>query len=166
MPDEINHSYKKAKIASLVGSGVMYVLFALGVGISLVSIVALSQTDSLKLLPNGQRLLLLLSVLLPVPAILLLAEFLRHFGRGGHPFGASQSLRLLSAGALLLFYTAIDSMRAKFGTINLTGGPTPIGINDGPSISIVNVTFVVFLLCFALIVRYGNALKEDSDSIA
>lgn len=39
-----------------------------------------------------------------------------------------------------------------------------ISTTAGPDLKV--IVMIVFLICLAMVVRYGDALKEDSDSIA
>ena len=41
-----------------------------------------------------------------------------------------------------------------------------MGATSQPGINPLMFSFAVFLFCLALVNRYGNLLKEDSDSIA
>lgn len=51
-------------------------------------------------------------------------------------------------------------------SIQLVDGPVPVNISTQPGIDPMMVSLAVFFACLALVIRYGNALKKDSDSIA
>lgn len=100
-------------------------------------------------------------------ATISLAEFLRSFGKDGRPFGRGQSVRLTVAGSLIVLSTLLDLFTpALTWSIQLVDGPVPVNISTQPGIDPMMVSLAVFFACLALVVRYGNALKEDSDSIA
>ena len=46
----------------------------------------------------------------------------------------------------------------------MAAGFIPVSLSDAPGIGILDVTMIVFLICLAMVVRYGGALKKDSDS--
>ncbi|HJB48073.1 MAG TPA: hypothetical protein IAA40_01535 [Candidatus Olsenella excrementigallinarum] len=52
------------------------------------------------------------------------------------------------------------------GAVSVPSSLASVQVTDAPGIEVSDVTMVVFLFCLALVVRYGGALKEDSDSIA
>lgn len=97
-------------------------------------------------------------------SILLLAEFLRNFARGVTPFGTAQYCRLLIAAALLVAKTVLDSIVPPFGPVSVDGIPSTITFDSGAGLDLKVVVMVVFLVCLAMVVRYGDALKEDSDA--
>ena len=100
-------------------------------------------------------------------ATISLAEFLRSFGKDGRPFGRGQSVRLAVAGSLIVLSTLLDLFTpALTWSIRLVDGSAPVNISTQPGIDPMMVSLAVFFACLAIVVRYGNALKEDSDSIA
>ena len=70
------------------------------------------------------------------------------------------------AGALLLLQQVLSGMYAPLDPMLVSAEPVPLLVTDAPGVEVDDITMVVFLLCLALVVRYGGALKEDSDSIA
>ena len=66
---------------------------------------------------------------------------------------------------------AVNTSLDLFGSspsydVQLLGGSLPMGATSQPGINPLMFSFAVFLFCLALVNRYGNLLKEDSDSIA
>lgn len=97
----------------------------------------------------------------------LLGNFLRHFGHDSSPFGKCQSIRLVIAGILYAFRAIIDSLVVDpVYEVPLLPGNSQILVSSEPNPDLKVVVMVVFLICLAMVIRYGNALKEDSDSIA
>ena len=142
----------------------MYLLLALSFIPFLLSLYALARTDALSDLALGTRVIFLASNFVPLPMVWLLAEFLRKFGKSASPFGNSQSLRLVGAGVLLLTYSTMRAFTPAIGDISIVDGTIPVSLSDAPGIGILDVTMIVFLICLAMVVRYGGALKKDSDS--
>lgn len=166
MPAALEKTYRTARIASTLGSLLMYLLLLLAVCNFIVHLYAVTQTDALSALTWESRTLLLASAFVPVPLEWLLAEFLRKFGRGHDPFGTAQSLRLVAAGILVLLYSVLNSALPSLDNIQVVGGSVPVSIDNGASsLGLLDITMAVFLVCLAMVIRYGSALKEDSDSI-
>ena len=164
MTENILGEYRRAKRTSLIGTICMYVMATLLAAVALVSGSALVRGA---LSHDTLALLRLLKHASAVVATVLLAEFLRNFGRSSSPFGRGQSARLVTAGLLLVLNTSLD----LFGSspsydVQLLGGSLPMGATSQPGINPLMFSFAVFLFCLALVNRYGNLLKEDSDSIA
>lgn len=165
MPEALEKTYRSAQIASTLGSIFMYALFLLAAFNFIVYLYAIMSIDALDALSHESQLLILATVFVPIPLELLLAEFLRKFGHGHNPFGTAQSLRLIAAGALTLLYAILSGRAPSPGYVSVVGGPISIGIDRTPSLSLLDITMTVFLICLAMVIRYGGALKEDSDSI-
>lgn len=165
MTEEIDRSYRRASRAAAVGTACMCLLFLLMLLNALVLLYVAVGTDTLRVLPDGQVLVMLASNLVPALQVLPLAGFLRHFADGS-PFEPAQSARLAAAGALLLLQQVLSGMYAPLDPTLVSAEPVPLLVTDAPGVEVDDITMVVFLLCLALVVRYGGALKEDSDSIA
>lgn len=98
----------------------------------------------------------------------LLAAFFFHFGRAKAPFGIGQTVRLMLAGLLSIFYGVFG----EFGARWVNSLPQPMyAIEtistdfDYPGSWLLFVSFGLFLVCLAMVFRYGDALLEDSDNI-
>lgn len=93
--------------------------------------------------------------------------FLRHFARDDEPFSSRQTTRLLSAGVCLTAKAFLSGFNKPFEELIIYECPPPIGpvgiVYDGYNPGTLGIA--IFVFCVALLVRYGNALKEDSDSI-
>lgn len=166
MPEELEKSYRRARNVSLAGAGVMYLLMLLAILNFLVQLYAIAQGNALDSLPLEQTSALLACAFVPIPLELLLAEFLRNFGNGRSPFGGVQSARLAGAGLLALLYSVLEAFVPAIAGTSVVTGAVPVVISSGPGIRFGDLTMVVFLLCLAIVIKYGNALKDDSDSIA
>lgn len=164
MPEDLKTTYRLARIASFLGSVLMYVLLLLVIINFAVYFYAVMWTEALCAISQESRLLLLATVFVPLPLEWLLAEFLRNFGCGHNPFGTVQSLRLVAAGMLAMLYATLNSIAPQMSGITVIGGSVPIGIDSGPSLGLLDITITVFFICLAMVIRYGYALKEDSDS--
>lgn len=71
------------------------------------------------------------------------------------------------AGLLFALRTALDAFTASPAyKASVSDGSTHVFVVAGPGPDLKVVVMVVFLICLAMVIRYGNALKEDSDSIA
>jgi magnesium-transporting ATPase (P-type) len=119
-----------------------------------------------KQIPLTKWLILFAYFLVSMPMVIFLAGFLRHFYRDPTPFGQQQSRRLVVAACLLCVQIVLGAMLPPVGNISLSVSPIPISVSTSQDSTNLNVIIlVVFLFCLASLVRYGNALKEDSDSI-
>ncbi|MBM6675552.1 hypothetical protein H6A07_02170 [Olsenella uli] len=164
MSEEILGEYRRASRMARIGTVCMYAIAALFVVIALVSVSA-SVRDGLP--RDASVAIRLLKHATAITTTVLLAEFLRHFGRSSSPFGRGQSLRLVTAGLLLVLSTMFDLFGiAPSYDVQLLGGTLSFGATSQPGINPLMFSFAVFLFCLALVTRYGNLLKEDSDSIA
>lgn len=164
MPENILGEYRRAKRMALIGTICMYVMAAL---LAIVAFVSGSAFAQGALSRDASAIARLLKHASAVVATVLLAEFLRHFGRSSSPFGRGQSLRLVTAGLLLVLSTTFDLFGiAPSYDVQLLGGTLSFGATSQPGINPLMFSFAVFLFCLALVTRYGNLLKEDSDSIA
>lgn len=95
----------------------------------------------------------------------LLGKFLRHFATDASPFCPSQSVRLVVVAALIAGRALLNTaLRCTYGT----AGPAPVPALSGllgTQETLGLVAFGTFLACLSMVVRYGDALKKDSDSI-
>lgn len=161
--DKLQKELVRAQRACSVACICMYVLVALFSLIALGYFFVITQTDSLDFLTRGQTFALLVDVTSGLLWVILMAEFLRHFAKG-NPFGRTQSLRLLLAGLALAVRTFFDALfpGAQFDTSVPELGTA---VTSQADIDLKVVAMIVFLIALSLIVRYGDALKQDSDSI-
>ena len=159
MPEELKNEYRHAKTASLVGSICMYLmaLFCLAI-LAIFCIMGPSE-------PIGTFLSEAASLVTILVSVVYLAQFLRHFAAGSTPFGRAQSRRLIVASVFLALRAAMDSHLPVFSYINQPSHQNVLqGTGGLQGIDLKVVVMVVFLACLAMVVRYGNVLKEDSDS--
>lgn len=165
MPEEIEQAYRKARRASYFGSLCMYVLATISLLSYLFFLFAITSIETFDLIPSGNQIASLITTLLTTTAIVLLGEFLRHFWRDCSPFGQTQSIRLFASGLLLGTRMVIDLLFPEpLYELSVVNDAIAITTQPGPDLKV--VVMVVFLICLAMVIRYGNALKEDSDSIA
>lgn len=164
MREEIQREYRHAKTVSQFGCTCLYLMAALLGALAALTCLALPQTPD----PPGAHLGVgVIKQVTSLVATISLAEFLRSFGKDGRPFGRGQSVRLAVAGSLIVLSTLLDLFTpALTWSIRLVDGSAPVNISTQPGIDPMMVSLAVFFACLALVVRYGNALKEDSDSIA
>ena len=164
MNDHLVGERRLARRCSLPGALILYSIAALALLAEAVHCAMLPAAE----LPGlwGDPLfeaLLVLSQMTAIAAILLLGEFLRHFGADASPFGAGQSARLLAAAGLLVGRVLLEAtIKLSFDLGSLAAPPIPCILETELDLKLVAI--VIFLGCLAMVVRYGNALKEDSDS--
>lgn len=165
MPERLVRDYRIAQRMSRAGAIALYAIAALCLVVGIVFIVSVAQQNvSITTVIFQVGLALFTSALL-IAAVTLLAEFLRHFGTDRSPFGKTQSRRLLGSAVLFSIRVLLDSFIFPVGFLPELGGslsipPTTTQIN----LDLKVVAVVVFLVCLAMVVRYGDALKEDSDA--
>ena len=161
MPERIKREYRLARIFSTVGAVFLYLLFiyCLIALVLLAAVLALHHptTPTRSLFPA----LALMSHVSTAGAVLFMAEFLRRFRKAGSPFSSRQSLRLSGAAALLVVRTLIDQLVPTFDPIATSAGAVIVP-QSGLDLKV--IVMIVFLICLAMVVRYGDALKEDSDA--
>lgn len=168
MPEELENTYRKARRASLFGAVCMHTIATLSALNSLSMIIALLSKSSGESSPFPlEELIASISTVLTTISIVLLGEFLRRFGSDRSPFGKKQSYRLLAAGVLFAGRMAFDSI-ASLSNLSLgaEGENAAVWVTTQPGPDLKVIVMIVFLICLAMVVRYGDALKEDSDSIA
>lgn len=162
MIEELSKPYKHAQIASKVGAYLLYFLSLVCLSVPLVYLYAFTQTSSMDQFDSSWQLLTVIGLFATVVFIFLLAEFLRHFGRDTSPFGRKQSARLLAAGLLLVLRTVVDALTSTSAfTVQIADG---LSLTSTSGVDLKVIAIIVFLICLAMVVRYGNALKVDSDS--
>ena len=164
MSDLLEREFKRARQASVVGAVVMYAIAALSLAILLLYLRAY-----LKMGTGDQRYaswwaLGITVIALFLVANLLLGWFFWHFGRGLAPFGQRQSLRLLLAALIFAVKLVLETLVPASGPIETV--VEGVAVVSRPGFDLETLTIGAFLLCLALVIRYGDALKRDSDSIA
>ncbi len=157
MLERLDRDYQRARRVARAGSAAFYGLVALClVGALGYFLHALPQD-----LSGGRSLVALICAAVVVAPAVPAAEFLRRFGREDRaPFGSGQSARLVAAALLMLPRALLEAAvpLEKAVSTELAFSLTRRGLY----LRIISVT--IFLVCLAMIVRYGDALKEDSDS--
>lgn len=159
MPEEVRGSYIAAQRSAQIATFVMAIIVALQALIFITYLITLA--EAARSLANVLRLF---AMLVTIGATVLLASFFWCFGKDRSPFGRRQSLRLAAAGALFLVRMGVDALVFSLASPAVANG-TP-GLTEHPEVNLQIVTIIVFLGCLAMVMRYGEALKEDSDSIA
>lgn len=167
MIDDVAQTYRKAKRASIVGAFCMYFAGLLSAFCFALFLLASLEAEKMNGAVPANSITALIATLLSTVSILLLGEFLRHFNRDSSPFGAKQSLRLLLAGLLLAIRHTLDLLYPFPPLVmSVSDSSSMLYVTSQPGPDLKVVVMVVFLICLAMVIRYGNALKEDSDSIA
>lgn len=167
MPEILEKTFVKARRASAVGAVCMYAIAILSAFNFITFLYTITSTSVLSQLTEANQLIMLLTTLLTSISILLLGEFLRHFGFDSSPFGKRQSIRLLSSGVLFSIRMILESLFPEpqyFSPVSENSWNVIVTSQPGPDLKV--IVMIVFLICLAMVVRYGDALKEDSDSIA
>lgn len=165
MFDELTEDYRLARKASRIGAGVMYLLCAVLLVPLALYLYAWLFADLADRPPLAWWAQAVASCLLVVAAALLLGEFLRHFSDASSPFGGRQPARLVAASALLALKALLDATMPEFGPVDLALGPVQVSLAPHAGVDLKVIVMVVFLVCLAMVIRYGDALKRDSDSI-
>lgn len=166
MVTDIEREYRRARRVVRIGTVVMCVIALFELIIFILFLLAFMKTGVTKQIPLANWLGVFAYALVSMPMVIFLAGFLRHFYRDPTPFGQQQSRRLVVAACLLCVQIVLSAMLSPVGNISLSVSPIPISVSTSQdSINLNVIILVVFLFCLASLVRYGNALKEDSDSI-
>lgn len=155
MPEEVRDRYLAARRSARMATVAMSIIGALQLAILVAYLLAIPEQGI-----EPVDWLQPLSVLSTFGSTVLLASFFWCFGRDRSPFGRRQSFRLAGAGALFLMRMTLDALIPP-----AVANGTP-GLTEHPEVNLQIVTIIVFLGCLAMVMRYGEALKEDSDSIA
>lgn len=164
MQEDLARTYRRAKLAATIGSVSMFVLFGAFLLILAVFLFAFLKTGSFDDMGLSWKLLSLACMVARTLSVLLLAEFLRHFSAGKSPFGRRQSARLLVSGALLALDAVLGYLAYAAPVTRQVSDAVAATTHGGPSLTV--VVMIVFILSLAAVIRYGDALKRDSDSIA
>lgn len=109
--------------------------------------------------------LLAASQVVAIIAMALLGRFLRHLATDASPFCTAQSARLIGVTALIAGRVLLGAtLRCAYGA----AGPLPVPALSrllGTQATLGLIALGTFLACLSMVVRYGDALKKDSDSI-
>ncbi len=102
---------------------------------------------------------------LTIATFVLFAEFFRNLTKEASPFGGRQSLRLIIAAVAGLSCRVLESVVTigPFSSIS-ANMPIPLVKTADSPMFFSDLAVFSFLICFALVIKYSNALKEDSDS--
>ena len=160
MPEEVMRRLLRAQSASRIGAICMYVIAATLGAIALTSLFTFMGQGEVPFAPIAR-------LTLSTVTTICLAEFLRNVRQGASPLGSGQATRVAVAGLLLLSYALLDLFGpATSYHLDVSGGTMPVAITSQPGFNPMMLSLAGFLLCLALVVRYGGALKEDLDGIA
>lgn len=165
MPERIAKEFRLAKSAARIGATALFVILGLEVIVLGAFSLVVPATVGVD---EGQMAGWAISVIgsLSTCAVtLLLALFLSKFSGGNSPFGRVQFRRLILAGVILVIRATLDSFTELFAptTYEFTSS-SAITFMPTAALDLKVVVMVVFLVCLAMVVRYGDALKEDSDA--
>ena len=161
--DSLDRERRLVGKATLVGSLLLIPCGAMLAAILCVYIYAFLTVRQTAGQPLSWWALMLCDAAIDLLSTLAMQVFLWHFSRDAEPFDDRQSRRLLFTGVLFVIKTILSGYIRPFDNILVSEGPLPIelaytGVRIGP------LSMAVFVICIALVLRYGNALKEDSDS--
>lgn len=161
MPEKIIRTFRSATRVSGIGAAILYGLAACCLCIACVYLFSFVNmgTDYHAV---GWWLTALASTLSITLATALLARFLQLFCRSRSPFCARQSHRLLMAAGLFCLHSFLNSIVPPFDSMPVAFAGITLVPQSGLDLKV--VVMVVFLVCLAMVVRYGDALKEDSDA--
>ena len=166
MNKDLLDARRAASRGATVGGTVLYVVTALAIACELLRGLMLLGSK----LPGTWgdpvfNALLATSQIAAAVTMALLGKFLRHFATDASPFCPSQSVRLVVVAALIAGRALLNAaLRCTYGT----AGPAPVPALSGllgTQETLGLVAFGTFLACLSMVVRYGDALKKDSDSI-
>lgn len=164
MLEELKREYDRTRRVSVVGALVMYLVAATSAVILLLYLYAIVGAGTPGELGSTWPVAALVSLAAFFLSNLLLGRFLWCFGNGEEPFGERQARRLYGAATLLALRLAGAVAIPSFGSVEVV--PGSLSLTSQPRLDLQAVTLIALLLCLAMALRYGNALKEDSDSIA
>lgn len=166
MNKELLDARRAASRGATVGGTVLYVVTALAIACELLHGLMLLGPK----LPGTWgdpvfNALLATSQVIAIITMALLGRFLRHFATDAAPFRTAQSSRLVVVTALIAGRVLLNAaLRCAYGTAGLAAIPALSGLL-GAQAALGLVALGTFLACLSMVVRYGNALQEDSDSI-
>ena len=163
--DNLATERKHATIAAMIGAIAMALFAIASIAVLLFYIYAFEvvrfSTPHLNLAWWQSRITsLVLNALSPV----VLAWFFTHFARSTNPWGKGQSIRLLVAGLMLTLELILDCIRPE-GDMAIVISRPHLFLEPPFLRFLPMVAPIVFIFCLAMVVRYANALQEDSDSI-
>ena len=164
MPEHIVQEYRRARRVAHFGSYALYFITALEV-IILFTFVFIGPIEShldIKFLVGW--LASIVGTCLIISTTILLSSFLSRFSRNEDPFGKKQFHRIVLAGISLAARAVIDGLTTAFEPKTLQLAETSVTFMPTATLDLKVVVMVVFLVCLAMVVRYGDALKEDSDA--
>ena len=166
MATEIEREYHRARCVVHVSTIVMYAVALLELVILVLFLCAFLEAGVSEQMSLACWLGHFAYSIVSIMMAFCLVGFLRHFYRDPLPFGARQSQRLIVAGFLLIVTIVLGGLLPNIGEIPVSNNVSPIFVStERGGIELNAVIHAVFLFCLAYLVRYGNALKEDSDSI-
>ena len=164
MPEKLIREYKRASIIARTGATLLYCIGLIGVAIAALHVISLLPSGQSSSADVQQRILSILSALIMAGSVAMLAEFLRHFARRTAPFGHKQSLRLMLASALFALRSFLDALTPGANITVSSESVLSMVPSSQFTVDLKVVVMIVFLACLAMVIRYGDALKEDSDA--
>lgn len=165
MDIELEKAHKRARTSSLVAALLMFALAALSAAILALYLYAQSRVGLYEYLQHGWIENKIASLTMPVLASLLFGSFFLHIHRSDKPFGSSQSLKLGIAGVLLGTKYAFDYARPGIPPIPVPHINGTLYIEQQGTADPTVLVLIAFTIALAIVLRYANALQEDSDSI-
>ena len=165
MDIELEKAHKRARTSSLVAALLMFAIAALCAALLALYLYAQSRVGSCEYLQHGWIENKLAALTLPVLASVLFGSFFLHIHRSEKPFGSSQSLKLGIAGALLGIKVALDCIRPGIPPIPVPHINGILYIEQRGTADPTVLVLITFTIALAIVLRYVNALQEDSDSI-
>lgn len=165
MDIELEKAHRRARMSSLVAALLMLAIAALCAAMLALYLYAQSRVGSYEHLQHGWIENKIASLTMPVLASLLFASFFLHIHRSEKPFGSSQSLKLGIAGVLLSIKYALDCIRPGIPPIPVPHINGILYIEQQGTADPTVLVLIAFTIALAIVLRYANALQEDSDSI-
>lgn len=161
--DTLTRERRLVNKATFVGSLLIAPVVAFAIVVLLLYAYAFLTVGQASGHPISWWALVLLDSTVDVLSHLNMQLFLWHFSRDAEPFDSHQSFRLLFVGILFVMKTILSGLIKPYDPIEVFAGPPPIGLTYS-GVRIGPFSMAVFVICVALVLRYGNALKQDSDS--
>lgn len=165
MDIDLDKARKRARTSSLVAALLMFAIAALSAAILALYLYAQSRVGSYEYLQHGWIENKIASLTMPVLASLLFGSFFLHIHRSDKPFGSSQSLKLGIAGVLLGTKYAFDYARPGIPPIPVPHINGILYIEQQGTADPTVLVLIAFTIALAIVLRYANALQEDSNSI-
>lgn len=163
MPEKLVREYQRVQIIAHIGSILLYCLFAVMVAIIFIHCLAHMQSWATIKGLDLSWLSSTLSLGTVAATTFLLAKFLRHFATDSSPFSSKQFHRLLLTAALLGIRAVLDLFTQTLSIAVGSTGLSPV-LDAQTNVDLKVIVMIVFLACLAMVIRYGDALKEDSDA--